>query len=135
MSRTFKITGGDAVLGPNGGPTTVSGHDKARQDIALALLSPVQPNGFGFGLPEIMNRESGGEIGIEFALRQAITDGFNRLRSLQQSSLGNRTPDELFVDISNLMVQRQRSDIRVYRWALDVRTISGVLKQLKGNLS
>lgn len=133
MSRTYQIVNGDMHYGGNGGVLTVTGHDKARQDVALSLAASQQPDGYGFGLVDLVGADLEPFMG-EFELRRRIMDGFDRLKQLQQSSIINRTPDELFVEVVNLAVQRQRTDPRVYRWALDVRTVSGTVKQLKGSV-
>lgn len=137
MSNTLRIIDGDYVLNQSGQPHTLSGADKAVQDLAEMLSVDVTADGFGAGLPTLLGRDEGTDpaaFSLEFMLRDAIEQGFARLVSLQRQSLTNRTPDELFARIANLQVMRQQGDPRVYRWRLDVLTVSGVAKSLKGRI-
>lgn len=137
MSKTYQIVNKDIAYGTSGGVLTVTGTEKARQDISESIGVATQADGFGFGIVDLVGTDDGPEtniMGIEFLLRQRIQDGFQRLVQLQRGSLTNRTPDEIYTEITNLQVQRQRADVRVYRWSLDVQTISGKLKTLSGTI-
>jgi hypothetical protein len=136
MSKTLLIKNGDMVTDSSGIVQTVTGKLKAKQDLAEFLSISILPDGFGAGLNGILGFAGDASgLGIEFELRARLTDGFARFLDLQRSSAYNRTPDETFVEATNIMVTVERGDPRVFLWRIDALTASGAAVKLSGSIS
>ena len=138
MSSTFLIQNGDAVVGANGQPQTVSGNAKANQDTKEMLSIKLQQSGFGAGIVDIVGSDFQSDNGmganIEYTIRDRLSSAVSRFIALQQSSMSNRTLDELIARILNLQVFRSNTDPTLFFWRVDLQTFNGETLTLSGKV-
>jgi hypothetical protein len=135
MARTLKITNGDIVkyLGSTYSYQLLSGREKVTQDIKMVLTTSVRAStGLGCGLDDVIGQDTMNSVSsftqfpAVFDFQNRVRVGLERLSTAQKNYLyGQRSNDEIIKDISAVRIWPASSDLRNYRWRVDVLTIKG----------
>lgn len=134
MSLDLKITNGDFVL-KNGALETLTGQSKLIQDILKICLTPAGANIFQPWYGSHINKTLIGsvlDVGITMDIAQnQLTNAIENLKQLQQlqasNSLQQITPDEHIAGITNINIERDKVDPRIF--SVSVKVLSKAFKQ------
>jgi hypothetical protein len=128
MSFDLKIKNGDLVLDSSGSLVSVSGNNKIRQDIVKILLTKPGDNRFhpiyGSNLGYLKIGEVSDESIVELELKRSAEDSIRYLISLQRSQSRNQvlSLSEIILDITNISVDRDLADPRLYNIYISILT-------------
>jgi hypothetical protein len=93
MSSTFLIQNGDVVKSAsNSRPAMIANGQKLNQDLNEAANIRTQPNGFGFGLQDLIGQVSD-TITLRSNVNRRIRDGIEAMKSLQGQYQSSQRPD------------------------------------------
>lgn len=127
MSFDLKILKGD-IATSSGGPQTVTGTDKVRQDILKILLTELGSNKFH---PAYGSKLGAIQIGyiadpelVDSDLRSSAEEAILKLMNLQgsQSKVQFVSPEERILAINYIDVTRDKLDPRMYNIGISVTT-------------
>lgn len=128
MSFDLKIINGDISINNNGDISFVSGNAKLRQDIVKIILTNLGDNKFHRKYGSRFGSLSIGEIAdqglIEGDLKASVLESLNYLVALQknQSQRQILSPSEIILQITDVKIERDSSDPRMYSAYISVLT-------------
>ena len=128
MSFDLKIKNGDISIDPEGSVEPVTGNVKLRQDILKILLTDFGSNKFHKSYGSFLGKLKIGEVAddriISLDIEKSARNALNNLVKLQRSQ-GRRqglSAGEIISKVSNISVERDASDPRVYNIVVSVLT-------------
>ncbi len=128
MSFDLKLKNGDLVLDGSGLLSTTSGNQKIRQDIVKILLTRLGDNKFhsryGSDIGALKIGQVTDQTLIELDMKKSAEEAIRYLISLQKSQSKRQflSLSETIVDISNISVERDTGDPRLYNIFVSVLT-------------
>lgn len=133
MTQTFLVQNGDILFsGATGRPVLIEGQTKLQQDLKQATEIRTLPNGFGFGLDDVIGLV-GDVVSINIEVQRRIRDGITSIMMLQQRFLkAQRTPEEVIAKIDSISVFPLQKPIvggqvsTAYGFQFGVRTLSNL---------
>lgn len=128
MSFDLKIKNGDLVLDSSGSLVSVSGNNKIRQDIIKILLTRPGDNrfhsGYGSNLGLLKIGDVADESIVELELKRSAEEAVRYLISLQKNQSKGQilSLSEIILDITNISIERDSDDLRLYNIYISVLT-------------
>lgn len=132
---TLKVVDGDFVVDPATGRfVTVSGRDKARQDVRLTLGKVPGVQGDGCGLDELMATMPDSPESLRTDVVQRVRTGLSRLVELEaRGQARSRAPEEQVVGVGHVFVW-PTTDPTKFQFRVNVRTAAGAPTAVGGVL-
>jgi phage baseplate assembly protein W len=128
MSFDLKIINGDISAGPDGIVNIVTGNAKLKQDILKILLTDIGSNQYHQKYGSYIGRLNIGDVVdqrlIELDIENSARNAIKNLMAMQrvQSKRQELSSGEVIEDITNVSVQRDNSDPRLYNIVVSVLT-------------
>jgi hypothetical protein len=127
MANTIKVVKGDMqISSASGRPVIISGATKLKQELQEFLSIVILPSGFGSGLEQLVGLVPYGDVMTGLIDRQ-IRDGIAEFINIQQADSDTyRSPDEMVVGVSSILVQQDPQDPTQFYFKAAILTQSGI---------
>jgi len=139
MSFDLKLSNGDIVFSPEGDVEIVEGLDKLKQDVLKILITELGSNvyhpWYGSELSDdVVGNTTDARVTAASA-ESAISNALENLAALQveQQAFQRVTPQEMIAAISNIKVEQEPADFRI--WNVLVSVVSKSLNEVTENFS
>jgi phage baseplate assembly protein W len=127
MSFDLQILAGDLVIASNGDFATVSGSTKLEQDLVKIAMTPLGGNPLQPWYGSLVSKTLIGSYlssSIIFTMAQSqLTSAVENLQTLQNMQVASGqqvTPDEQIASITNILINRNATDMRLISVTIQV---------------